>query len=113
VTTTADHIPNQGPIYSQFGGDSELRELVELFVQEMPDRIATLRRAHHGGDRDTLIQVAHQLKGAAGSYGFDTLTAPAKTLETAVRDGQAKDQVESALETLLQLCERVTAGEAS
>jgi len=49
-------------------------ELVEMFVDEMPERIALLGEALASGDRESLERTAHQMKGSAGSYGFDQLT---------------------------------------
>lgn len=98
------------PLYSSLGDDPDLGELVEMFVSEMPDRIAAIRASHSSGDRESLRRTAHQLKGAAGSYGFDTITAEAAKLEKRVRENAADEQVLAAVQELVALCQRATAG---
>ncbi len=99
-------------LYSRLGGDPDLGELVVMFVEEMPCRTATLSECFDGGDLEGLRRLAHQLKGAAGSYGFDLLTLFAARLESAVRDEEPIAQVQAALEELLELCHRLRAGTA-
>ena len=63
-----------GPLYSQFAEDPDLAELVDVFVEEMPRRVATLLDRLEQADWDSLGRAAHQLKGAAGSYGFGEIS---------------------------------------
>jgi HPt (histidine-containing phosphotransfer) domain-containing protein len=100
----------QEPIISSFAGDPVLSELVEMYVAEMPDRIADLERAFAGGDRERLRIFAHQIKGAAGSYGFDCLTQAAASLETSLRADRPAEEVGRLLDELLKLCRRISAG---
>ena len=75
----------EGLIYSQLGADEDLAELIDLFVSEIPDRLAILQRLAENGQYDALARYAHQLKGAGGSYGFPQLTAVAASLERAAK----------------------------
>ena len=61
-------------------------------------------------DWKQLAKTAHQLKGAAGSYGFDEITPYVARLEAALRETQQEDQILSALDELVTLCRRVRAG---
>ncbi|MDP6554248.1 MAG: Hpt domain-containing protein [Pirellulaceae bacterium] len=63
--------PEYATIHSPMASASVYGELVEMYVDEMPDRIAALERAFDSGDMEGLQRAAHQMKGAAGSYGFD------------------------------------------
>jgi histidine phosphotransfer protein HptB len=110
MTSVAQQIE---PIYSTFGGDPVLGEMVELYVAEMPERIAALERAFAEADSATLRRNAHQMKGAAGSYGFDALTEFAAQLESAVRDGRPREQIQAALDELTNRCRRIRAGTAN
>jgi HPt (histidine-containing phosphotransfer) domain-containing protein len=87
------------PVYSRLAADPVLGELVDLFIQEMPDRISALETLARLQDWNQLARIAHQLKGAAGSYGFDHITLYAARLEAAARDGQ-EDAILSALTEL-------------
>lgn len=100
----------QRPIYSDFASDPVLSELVEMYVAEMPDRIAALEQAFAGGDREVMRRAAHQMKGAAGSYGFDCLTQSAAALESAVRGDLPEAEIQRSLDDLVQLCRRIRAG---
>lgn len=106
----SSHASETRPLYSSFGNDPDLGELVELFVEEMPDRIEQLRVRYINADWDGLQRFAHQLKGAAGSYGFDQLTPAAGRLEESIRFSQPEDQIRAALDSLIDLCERVRPG---
>ena len=71
------------PVHSEFKTDPEYRELLELFVSEMPQRRNALERAYLRWDVAQLRVQAHQLKGSAGGYGFGGLSCLAATLEAA------------------------------
>ena len=95
------------PVYSRLAVDRDLGDLVELFVQEMPDRVHHLEVQARSCDWEQLARTAHQLKGAAGSYGFDDITPFAAQLEAAARDGRQEQHILMALEQLLDICRRV------
>jgi len=98
------------PIYSCFGDDPDLGELVEMFVEEMPERIATLLEQFNSRQWDALRRTAHQIKGAAGSYGFDAITPDAARLENALRENEPEDRLREAVDALVNMCGRARAG---
>ena len=61
-------------VHSSLAADPDLCDLVDRFIQEMPDRINALESQARSRDWQQLSRTAHQLKGAAGSYGFAALT---------------------------------------
>lgn len=64
------------------GGDRRLlRDLVGVFVEEAPGRLAELRRATVARDAATVERVAHSLKGSAGLLGAAGLHAASAELE--------------------------------
>jgi len=99
------------PIYSILGADPDLGELVEMYVDEMPERISLLEQAFSSGDRESLQRAAHQLKGAGESYGFSQLTPLAAAVEYSARDGDPEEAIREALEGLVDVCKRVRSGE--
>ena len=105
-----DTVLQSDALYSSLATDPDLAELAEMYVDEMPDKIAALEQAFSSGDLETLRQKSHQLKGSAGSYGFDKLTPTAAALEASVRDQQPLDQICEALNQMIGLCRRVRAG---
>jgi HPt (histidine-containing phosphotransfer) domain-containing protein len=94
-------------VYSHLAADPDVGKLVNRFVQTMPERINTLDAQAKSRDWNQLAETAHQIKGAAGSYGFDEITPYAVRLEAAARDAKREEQILSALDELLSLCRRV------
>lgn len=104
-----EQIAPDAPIYSQFGDDEDLGELVAMYVDEMPGRIQSLVDAYQASSRDDLARLAHQLKGASGSYGFTQISTAAARLETGIRQQQP---IEAAFDEVIDLCRRAQAGTA-
>ncbi len=103
--STNDH---RAKLNSTAASDPEIRDLVELFVSEMPKRIKFANDAFMRGDRLRLQFWAHQLKGSAGGYGFAQITHEATQLENEIVRGASTANIYSALRRVLDLCERST-----
>lgn len=101
---------NTALIYSDLADDPILNEIIDSFVDEMPSRIRTLETLAHGSHWAQLSRTAHQLKGAAGGYGFHQLTPYAARLEQAARSEQDEVSIRAALDELLCLCRQVRSG---
>jgi len=95
------------PVYSRLANDPDLTDIVELFVEEMPGRVENFLRHLEEKNWESLRQAAHQLKGAAGSYGFEPLSPCAGRLESAVRNGEPEQRIREAVMELVELCGRV------
>lgn len=98
------------PLYSSLGGDLDLGEIVEMFVDEMPERVGTLLKLLDASDWEALRRAAHQIKGAAGSYGFDPISPCAAQLEQTIKDDQPEEQIRRAVAELADICNRARAG---
>ncbi|WP_144975618.1 Hpt domain-containing protein [Bremerella volcania] len=97
-------------IYSEFGNDEDLGELVEMFVEEIPNRVQSMLEAAETSNWAELGRVAHQMKGAAGSYGFGEVTAIAAVLENACRESAPAESIQRGLQELVSMCLRMRAG---
>jgi len=97
-------------VYSTFGEDPDLVELVEMFVDGLPARIAELKDLAASNDLESLRRAAHQLRGAGGSYGFSRVSCAAGRLEDACAENQSESEIAAALEAMIELCDRVRAG---
>lgn len=95
---------DQHCIYSEIGHDPDLRDLVEDFVKEMPYRTAVYEELFLAGNLEELRRAIHQLKGAAGSYGYPPITDAAATLEKSIRSEAPYEEIRQQLERLIQLC---------
>lgn len=96
--------------FSTLADDADMAEIVGLFVAELPERLLLLAHAAEAGNYAAVGRLAHQLKGAGGSHGFEQITVPAAQLERAVRDGHPAEHIHSALDDLIAACSRVRAG---
>lgn len=75
-----------------------MAELAEIFLGQLPVRIDAMRHAWQEGDLTALRFGAHQLRGAAGGYGFPEVGLAAGSLEDLLRVvGQDRERIESAL----------------
>ena len=68
--------------------DPELREVVGEFIETLHLRLDEMQTAGENGELTKLGELAHWLKGAGGTVGFDCFTAPAGNLEQAVRSAE-------------------------
>ena len=71
--------------------DPDMYDLVEEFVEGLRNRIGEFRAAYEKLDWDQLTALAHQLKGAGGSYGYADLSQLGKTMEDAFRNHAGSD----------------------
>ena len=68
-------------------GDQELlQELIDVFLEDAPQRIDGVRRALAAGDAEALYQAAHALKGSAGNFGAPDVVSRAMHLEAHARE---------------------------
>jgi CheY-like chemotaxis protein len=84
-----DDDEHEAPIVSRLASHAKLGPIVERFVAQLPDKLGQMDSATRRGDLVELAALAHWLKGAGGSMGFDDLYEPAKELEDAARGGDA------------------------
>lgn len=69
------------------GEPDVLTEVLQMFLQEVPARIARLRNAWTAGDIQEMYRAAHSLKGSAGNIGAQRLFDVAKQLDERGRAG--------------------------
>jgi len=66
----------------RLGGDEKLlHEVIEIFVDQAPTHMETLRRALAQGDADSVEKTAHSMKGELGYLGITDVTQKARELE--------------------------------
>ena len=69
-------------------GEDFLVELIDVYLDDTPTRLAQLRQALDGGDAETMTREAHTLKSSSANVGAMTLSALAHQVEIAGRNGQ-------------------------
>lgn len=70
-------------------GDNDvfLREIIGIFLEDTPLRIAELEQSLAAGDQVKFARAAHSIKGSSSNLGAMALRAAAETLEHHARSG--------------------------
>lgn len=77
------------------GDDDLVAELIDLFLDDAPARLAAVRDAVHGDDWPALASAAHGLKGSCGSLGALGMAEVCARLEQLGRHGGSRQVAES------------------
>ena len=93
-------------LISELADDDDMLDLIEMFVGELPETIAGIQKAIDERDLETLGVLAHQMKGAAGCFGFPTMTDAARLLEASMKAGEELSTIEEQARALTDLCNR-------
>jgi CheY-like chemotaxis protein len=88
------------------GTGPRLRAVIERFVGRLEEKLEEMEASWETGNFDELASLAHWLRGAAGTVGFDAFTGPAGALK--LRAEQRKeDEIEESIRELRALAERI------
>ena len=90
-------LPTEEPVF---------REILQEFVEYLDQLLAELRQAAAKKDVVRLGELAHSLKGSAGTAGFEAFTEPARQLETLIKRRRL-DAVVPAIAELAKLAKRI------
>jgi HPt (histidine-containing phosphotransfer) domain-containing protein len=71
--------------------------------------LADIRQAAQGRNWQEVRRLAHQLRGAGGSYGFPLLTTGAAQVEDIAREQTSIKDLRTALDQLTAISERLRA----
>jgi PAS domain S-box-containing protein len=82
VSNLAD-TPSSDILRSELADDPDMAPLIDVFLDALVERVATLEQCVADRDIHALARVAHQLKGAAGGYGFSSISCAAQQVEHA------------------------------
>ncbi|MFT5445159.1 MAG: PAS domain S-box-containing protein [Gammaproteobacteria bacterium] len=103
---------SNAPIASRLVADPRLGRIVSDFVGRLDSRLDELHLAADAGDLKTVAELAHWLKGSAGSMGFDAFTGPSGELEDLARAGHGQ-AVTRAVSVVQQMAARVDKGSSN
>jgi HPt (histidine-containing phosphotransfer) domain-containing protein len=71
--------------------DSFLRDLVQVYLDDSPQRIAEIELALAQGDTERLTRAAHSLKGSCANFGASRLRAISEQIEKLGRQGALQE----------------------
>ncbi len=118
MSTTPPNLAAPAPpakLVSTLVGDPDMAELIQMFVDEIPERSRLVQEFWDSRNFDELRRLAHQLKGACGGYGFPSVGHAAGRLEEdlmgAADSAHQADLAKIArhVNELIDLCRRVHA----
>jgi hypothetical protein len=102
-----NHLAAVQPIESRLPtADPEFCEIIGEFVIQLQGKLGDLKQAVKEHDVRRIREIAHWVKGAGGTAGFDELTEPASALEKAAKEDRA-DCFQPIVATLLSLGARL------
>lgn len=106
--------PNQSaPIVSRLQtGNEKIRSLIQRFTIRLTDQLTAMDKAVKQKDMKEVAELAHWLKGAGGTVGFDDFTEPATRLEFFAKAGKEAEVVQSLTE-LRAMTERIVSPESN
>jgi len=110
---TTDAIWDMAASLKHLDNDAELlQEMIDLFIEDSPNRLSDLESALAADDLEALADAAHAIKGMAGHFFAVRLTALAVDLEQSARQANAADfeqmvkAVKAAVDELIAVLER-------
>ncbi len=106
--------PNQEmkPIVSLFSkADPTYQRLVPIFVGRLATHVLNMRAYLVAGDWHGVRNLAHQLKGAGGGYGFPIITEIAGEIELlADAPSPPQNKLKEAIQRFADTTDRITLG---
>ena len=75
-------------------GEDFLVELIDAYLEDAPNRVAQLRDAFTSRNMENVIHEAHTLKSSSANIGAMALSALAKQVEVAGRNGKSEGMAE-------------------
>jgi PAS domain S-box-containing protein len=96
------------PIRSRLESHPRLARVARKFALGLPAKLAQMQRALASNRLQELAQLAHWLKGAGGTVGFDQFFDPARRFEQHVRN-QDVQAMQDGLQELQSLAARIVA----
>jgi len=78
------------PVVSRLATNPKFHRAIQKFITKLEEQVATMEQAYKCGDLEELALLAHWLKGAGGTVGFDEFTEPAAELEKFAKSQQVE-----------------------
>ncbi len=102
---------DSGPLVSKLPVHiKKFRNIIARFVKRLDQQLDALEKAEAHGDLKAVAELAHWLKGAGGTVGFDVFTKPAAQLEIHAKKRKAS-QIKPSILNLRQLAKRIVVPE--
>lgn len=94
------------PIYSEFEHVASMREIVAMYVKDLPNRISAISSALAKNDAKAAEVAMRSLKSISGSCGFGMFSELAAAIESRIIAGETLDELRGEIQKLVSLCMR-------
>jgi len=98
-------------VVSTLAGNSRFAPLLTQYLARIPETIELIEEAWERGDSERLLRCVHQLKGAAGGYGFPQVTKLASECQRLMLAGSSIEELSGPLKDLLDMIRRMLTSE--
>jgi HPt (histidine-containing phosphotransfer) domain-containing protein len=88
-------------------------QIVPAFVDGLRDKVRKMTDLLEVNDLAALQEIAHQLLGACGGYGFDAVSEPASKVEQSIRAGRDLKSITAETQSLIEVIRRIDGFEES
>ena len=94
IAVVPESVPENAasPVYSTLSDDPDLSDLIPEFIDSLHEWTDDLQVLLEKADWESLASVAHQLKGAAGGYGFAEITEPGGARRECLPEGDTRSR---------------------
>ncbi len=110
VATPAPDTATDDVLISDLADDPDMAGLVAVFLVHLEDRIGQLGACLRDGHTAPLATLAHQIKGAAGGYGFTPISDAARHVERTAGSTSDVAALESSVAYLIDRCRAAIRG---
>jgi CheY-like chemotaxis protein len=100
-------------IASSHANNPRLMSIVPEFVAGLPAKVSDMRDFLGNNDLVSLRNLAHQLLGSSGGYGFAPVTEPARKVEQSIKAGKGVASIGPEVESLIGVIRRIDGYDAS
>ena len=76
------------PVISRLGSSPRFQKVIMQFIEKLKEELNRAQAAWENENLEELALIAHWLKGAGGTVGFDDFTEPAARLENFAKTAQ-------------------------
>jgi HPt (histidine-containing phosphotransfer) domain-containing protein len=94
------------PVISRLAINPKFKRIIINFIDKLQEQVVKLESAWKQEDWVEISELAHWLKGAAGTVGYDDFTEPASKLELFAKS-QQRDLTEKMLQQVICLAKAV------
>jgi PAS domain S-box-containing protein len=96
-----------GTIKSSFADNPRMTKIIPEFVAGLAGEVRKMNEFLKRKELAALQRVVHQLRGASGGYGFDSVTEPATRAEESIKAGNALESITAEINSLIEVIRRI------